>query len=325
MMDVYSPKPGMISNPEGLPQIPMAASFPENANARVIMVAGKRCRLELAGGRVVDAIARGKLYEGEEGGEVVVGDVVHAEEHHGNWMVESVLPRSNEFVREGLRKERQVLFANADRVLILASLSQPETKTAAMDRFLVSALHGNVPPMLVLTKTDLDAEGQRTQKVKQTYESFDLPVFALSNVTGEGVEALAEHLQEGITALVGNSGVGKSSLLNRLIPGLDLRVSDVSSWSGKGVHTTTAAVLVPYGKRAAMIDTAGMKSFVPYGITRDNLEELFPDISRFAPDCRFRDCRHLSEPDCAVRAAAEKGDLSGGRLRSYYRLLEELA
>jgi len=256
---------------------------------------------------------------------VVVGDLVRAEEHHGNWMVEAVEPRANEFVREGLRKERQVLFANADRVLILASLSQPETKTAAIDRFLVAALCGNVLPVLVLTKTDLDPDGERAREVARTYDTFDLPVHAISNVTGEGIEALAGPLREGVTALVGNSGVGKSSLLNRLIPGLDLRVGEVSSWSGKGVHTTTAALMVPYGDRAAVIDTAGMKSFVPYGITRDNLEDLFPDISRFAPDCRFRDCRHQSEPDCAVRAAAEKGDLPGGRLRSYYRLLEELA
>jgi len=302
----------------------VSSYLPPDSNARVLTLSGKRCRLELADGRTVDAITRGKLYEGEGGAEVVVGDHVHAEEHHGNWMVEAVLPRRNEFVREGLRMERQVLFANADRVLIFAALGQPETKTAAIDRFLVAALHGNVPPLLVLTKTDLDADGLRQREVRQTYESFDLPVYALSSVTGEGVQEVAEQLPQGITALVGNSGVGKSSLLNRLIPGLDLRVREVSTWSGKGTHTTTAALLVPYGEQAAVIDTAGMKSFVPHGITRENLVELFPDITRFAPECRFRNCRHQSEPDCAVRAAAESGDLAGARLKSYYRLLEEM-
>lgn len=302
----------------------MTLPLPPDANARVITVAGKRCRLELANGTTVDAIARGKLFEAEEGGEIVVGDLVRTEEHHGNWMVESVLPRTNEFVREGLRMERQVLFSNVDRVLILGSLMQPETKTAAIDRFLVAALKGNVPPILVLTKADLDVEGRRAAEVSQTYESFDLPVYPLSNVTGEGVAAVAGAVEEGISALVGNSGVGKSSLLNRLIPGLELRVREVSAWSGKGTHTTTAALLIPYGEQAELIDTAGMKSFVPYGITRDNLEALFPDIARYAPECRFRDCRHKSEPDCAVHAATENGDLSGARLRSYYRLLEEM-
>jgi ribosome biogenesis GTPase len=290
----------------------------------VITVAGKRCRLDLQDGSRVDAIARGRLFEGEEGGEVVVGDLVRTEPHHGHWMVETVLPRRNEFVREGLRKERQVLFANVDRVLIVASLSQPETKAAAIDRFLVAALRGGVPPILVLTKTDLDSDSQRAQELRQTYQAFDLTVFALSNHTGEGADVVAAQLTGGISALVGNSGVGKSSLLNRLIPGLELRVREVSSWSGKGTHTTTAALLVPYGEQAAVIDTAGMKSFVPYGINRDNLEDLFPDIARFAPDCRFRNCRHLSEPDCAVRAATESGNLAAVRLKSYYRLLEEL-
>jgi ribosome biogenesis GTPase len=302
----------------------MPIPLPSDANARVIMVAGKRCRLELADGSRVDALARGRLFEGEWGAELVVGDAVHAEEHHENWMVEIVRPRANEFVREGLRKERQVLFANVDRVLILGSLAQPETKTAALDRFVVAALKGSVPPILVLTKTDLDPEGARAAVVRQVYASFDVSVHAISSQTGEGIEAVADQLQHGLTAMVGNSGVGKTSLLNRLIPGLELRVREVSSWSGKGVHTTTAALLVPYGEQAAVIDTPGMKSFVPFGINRDNLEELFPDIAQYAPQCRFRDCRHLSEPDCAVRAAADSGDLAGGRLRSYYRLLGEL-
>jgi len=298
--------------------------LPPESKARVIMVAGKRCRLELNDASRVDAISRGKLYEGEEGGEVVVGDLVRTEPHHGNWMVESVLPRRNEFVREGLRKERQVLFANVDRVLILASLRQPETKIASVDRFLIAALKGNAPPILVLTKTDLD-DVTRENEMQQTYRSFDLPVCAISNVTGEGIEALAAKLTEGISALVGNSGVGKTSLLNRLVPGIDLRVNDVSAWSGKGVHTTTAARLIPYRENAALVDTAGMKSFVPYGLARENLDELFPDIARFAPECRFRDCRHQTEPGCAVRTAAENGNLAGERLRSYYRLFEEMA
>jgi len=298
-------------------------TIPPDANARVISMAGKRCRLELANGSLVDALARGRLFKGEEGGELVVGDLVEANRLQDHWTVDKVLPRTNEFVREGLRKERQVLFSNAERVLILASLQQPETKIASLDRFIVAALQGNVPPVLVLTKTDLD-DGTREQEIRQTYASFDLPVFAVCNITGTGIPELAAVLQSGISALVGNSGVGKTSLLNHLIPGLDLRVGEVSSWSGKGVHTTSSALLVPYDNESALIDTAGMKSFVPYGITRDNLEELFPDIAQLAPECRFRDCRHQTEPDCAVRAAAETGVLPAERLRSYDRLLGEL-
>ena len=126
-----------------------------------------------------------------------------------------------------------------------------------------------------------------------------------------------------ITGVVGNSGVGKTSLLNRLVPGLDMKVREVSAWSGKGTHTTTASLLVPYGS-GALIDTPGMKSFVPWGITRESLADLFPEIAALAPHCRFRNCRHHSEPDCAVRVAVETGAIAAARLRSYYRLLEQL-
>ncbi len=297
--------------------------LPSSANALIITVAGKRCRLLLNSGATVEAIARGRLFQTRDE-QVVVGDYAVAEEHHGQWMVEKVLPRRNEFVREGLRKERQVLFANADRVLILAALAEPRTKAASVDRFLVAALNGGIPPMLILTKTDLDRDKARATELREIYTSFDLPVYPVCNITGDGVEAIAGAVGEGTTAFVGNSGVGKTSLLNRLIPGLDLRVREVSTWSGKGTHTTTAALIVPYGERAMLVDTAGMKSFIPYGIARENLADLFPDIARLAPGCRFRNCRHQSEPDCAVRAAAERGDLAALRLRSYYRILEGL-
>jgi ribosome biogenesis GTPase / thiamine phosphate phosphatase len=276
----------------------------------------------MADGTRIEAIARGRLFDGIVGA-LVVGDHVVAAEHASQWTIDLVLPRRNEFVREGLRHERQVLFANVDRVLILASLSQPETKTTALDRFLVAALAGQIPPLLALTKIDLDPDQARALELRTVYEGFALPVYPLSNATGEGTEALAAALQAGITGVVGNSGVGKTSLLNRLIPGLEMRVREVSSWSGKGTHTTTASLLVPYAA-GALIDTPGMKSFVPWGIQRETLADLFPEIAILAPQCRFRNCRHQNEPDCAVRAAVETGTVAATRLRSYYRLLEQL-
>lgn len=300
----------------------MALALPAEANARVVTVSGKRCRVDHADGRRLEARVRGKLLDDSLA--VAVGDFVVVAEQADCWTVDARLPRRNEFLRQGLRHERQVLFANVDRVLIFASIREPETKTTSIDRFLVAALLGGIEPCLVITKTDLDCEMQRQGELRSVYHGFQVPVFPVSNVSGEGIERLMPELSEGITGLVGNSGVGKSSLMNRLLPGLDLRVQEVSSWSGKGKHTTTAALLVPFGERGAVIDTAGMKSFTPYGLNRENLAGLFPEIGEFAPACRFRNCRHVSEPDCAVRAAAERGDLSGARLRSYYRLLGEV-
>jgi ribosome biogenesis GTPase / thiamine phosphate phosphatase len=297
--------------------------LPSPSNARIITVAGKRCRLQLADGTRVEAIARGRLYDSGGSG-IVVGDLVRAALQPEQWTVEEIVPRRNEYVREGLRKERQVMFANVDRLLIFASLSQPETKITSLDRFLLAALIGQVPAWLVLTKTDLDADNARELELRDTYAAFGVPITAVSNQTGEGVEALGSELREGVTALVGNSGVGKSSLMNCLIPGLDLRVKEVSAWTGKGVHTTTAALLLDYAEQAAIIDTPGMKSFTPYGVGPEDIIGLFPEISAASVDCRFRNCRHRNEPDCAVLNAADRGDIPAARLRSYYRLLDGL-
>ena len=288
-------------------------------------VAGKRCQIDLVDGTRTEAIARGRIFGDDRGHALVVGDFVTAIGKGGQWSVDSVLPRRNEFVRQGLRKERQVLFSNVDRVLVFASLAEPQTKAAAIDRFLVAALRAEIPLALVVTKTDLDADHKREQELRALYTGFDLPVFPVSNATGDGVAALGDFLTHGVSAVVGNSGVGKSSLLNKLIPGLDLMVREVSTWSGKGIHTTTAALLVRHGQSGVLIDTPGMKSFAPYGITRENLAELFPEIADLAPDCRFSDCRHLVEPGCAVLDAVKERRFPESRWSSYQRLYEEIA
>ena len=188
--------------------------------------------------------------------------------------------------------------------------------------------------MLVLAKTDLDEQHEREMELRELYESFHLSVFALSSETGEGVDTFAENVRSGVTAVVGNSGVGKSSLLNRLVPDLDLTVREVSAWSGKGTHTTTAALLVriPVAESdsslvphpSSLIDTPGIKSFVPYGITKENLADLFPELAEQAPHCRFRNCRHIAEPGCAVMKAVEEGRLAESRIRSYQRMFSEI-
>ncbi|MCB1059002.1 MAG: ribosome small subunit-dependent GTPase A [Calditrichaeota bacterium] len=296
---------------------------PSTANARVATIARRTCLLRLNSGEQVEAVLRGKLFDSEDGG-VAVGDWVDAQLENGQWAVEEVLQRANAYLRKGLRKEKQVMFANADRVLIVASLLQPVTKIAAIDRFLVAALFGKVSPVLILTKSDLDETGDRLRQIREVFESFDFPIFTVSNVSGQGVDALRELLSEGVSAIIGNSGVGKSSLLNSLIPELELRVREVSTWSGKGTHTTTAALLVPYGERAMLVDTPGMKSFVPYGLTKENLTSLFPEIQELAKNCRFRNCKHIAEPNCAVLEALDENTLPESRYKSFHRLMSEV-
>lgn len=187
----------------------MSVTFPTDAGARIVTVSGKRCRMDLCGGGRVDAVIRGRLLD--EDSAVAVGDFVEVQHQSDTWTVERVLPRANEFVRAGLRDERQVLFANVDRALIVASLSKPETKTATIDRFVVAALRGGIEPWLVLTKSDLDDHG-RAAEVRAVYDAFQLPVFEICNLTGENVDALAAAIAGGVSGLVGNSGVGKSAL-----------------------------------------------------------------------------------------------------------------
>ncbi len=300
--------------------------------ARVASVAGKRCRILLPDLSERNALLRGRLFADDFSG-VAVGDDVDAVESEGQWMVESVHPRRNEFVRQGLRKERQVLFANVDRVLILASLNQPRTKEAGIDRFLAAALCGGISPVLVLSKTDLDTHANRATELRELYASFELPVYAVSFITGSGAEELLSAISTGTTALVGNSGVGKSTLVNSLIPGLDLKTREISAWSGKGTHTTTAALLIPFSPQfvreskdesSCLIDTPGMKSFAPYGITRENLIGLFPDLAEQAGQCRFTNCGHHQEPGCVVQESVRMGVVAASRLKSYHRLVSEL-
>lgn len=297
--------------------------MPNRIIARVATIARRTCLLHFADGSRASAVLRGKLFD-YDGSGVAVGDRVHAVCDNEQWAVEEVLERDNAYLRKGLRREQQVMFANADRVLILASLAQPVTKIAALDRFLVAALFGGVAPVFVLTKFDLPSAPDRAREIAALYEAFALPLFTVSNLTGEGLEPVRALLQNGVSAIIGNSGVGKTSLTNALIPELDLRVREVSTWSGKGTHTTTAALYIPFGEHAALIDTPGMKSFVPYGLNRDNLTALFPDIRQLAKECRFRNCTHVAEPNCAVLEALEDHALPLSRYKSFHRLLSEL-
>lgn len=287
-----------------------------------MMIAKRSCRLLLPTGEQVDAVLRGRLF-GEDDG-VTVGDWVDASLSQNQWAVDRVHPRANAYLRQGLRRDKQVMFANVDRVMIVASLAQPRTKTASVDRFLVAAMYGNISPLLVLTKTDLDSDGERLHEIHSLFDDLSLEILPVSNLTGQGVETLRSELSNGVTAVIGNSGVGKSSVLNSLLPELDLRVREVSAWSGKGTHTTTAALYIPLSDLAAVIDTPGMKSFVPYGITKQNLISLFPDIAEFASNCRFRNCRHIAEPDCAVLDALDEGNIAPSRFKSFRRLYDEI-
>jgi ribosome biogenesis GTPase len=243
-------------------------------------------------------------------------------------VIQEILPRRNQISRPapsgGRRKtQEQVVVANLDRLWVMASLAEPLLNLVFVDRILAAARHQSVPAGLILNKMDLP-EAADPRPVRELYESLGYPVHLCSATDGQGVEALRQSLSRGISALVGLSGVGKSTLLSALQEGLQLRTSEVGAKSGQGRHTTSTSRLFSLMRGGYLADTPGMREFGLWGMVRAELSSSFVEFSALAPGCRFRDCTHDHEPDCAVRRAVEEQKVDPGRYQRYLGLLQEL-
>ena len=257
-------------------------------------------------------------------GGVVVGDAVEWEEEGEAGVIESVLPRRNDFRRRatGREAQEQVVAANLDRVAAVVALAEPPLHPAVLDRIALAARVGGMPLAIVFNKIDLVAPETAEPPVR-LYRELGYDVFPLSAHTGEGIPDFAAALRGGRTLFVGHSGVGKSTLLNRLAPDLGTRIGEISAATGRGRHTTTAALLVRLPDDTEIVDTPGFRSFAPPGAEPDEIVAAFPEIAAIGASCRFRDCRHAVEPGCAVREASERGEVTEARYRSFCKLLEE--
>lgn len=256
--------------------------------------------------------ARGILRR--EGSSPLTGDLAEITMERGKGMVERILPRKNSFIRPAV--------ANIDALVVFAANVNPVTEPFLIDR--VAAIAGNqeVPVYLCVNKCDLDP----ARELVRIYEHAGFPVIRTSAETGEGVEELRRLLQGKLTAFTGNSGVGKSSVLNRLCPGLALATGEVSERLGRGRHTTRHVELFALGDDTYVADTPGFSSFDTDQmdvILKENLQYAFPDFGKYLGRCRFDDCTHRREPDCAVRAACENGELEQTRYESYLKLYEK--
>ncbi len=262
----------------------------------------------------------------------VIGDRVRIEAQGSPERAEAsiveVLPRRNAISRPapagGARRgaREQLVIANLDRLWVIASVAQPPLNLYFVDRVLAAAAHQGVPAGLILNKIDLLDE--EPDGVVGLYRGLGYPVHLCSARDGRGVEQLAAAFREGIGALVGRSGVGKTSLLEAVQPGLRLKTGEVSPRRGHGRHTTTVSRLYRLDGGGYLADTPGMREFGLWGMVRADLAASFVEFPSFAADCRFRDCLHVREPGCAVRAAAEDGRIDPGRYRHYLELLKEL-
>ena len=256
---------------------------------------------------------------------VVVGDEVACEaDEGGDYVIADILPRRNYVIRRAsnLSKESHIIAANVDQALLMASLRSPETPTEFVDRFLVTCEAYKVPVTILLSKLDLQ-DAEAVAEFRAVYEGAGYRVLEVSVREGRGVEEVRELLAGRTTLVSGNSGVGKSTLIQAIDPSLDIRTGEISESHHKGRHTTTFSTMYPLAGGGAVIDTPGIKGFGLIDIDEAELWHYFPEMMRVAPACRFYNCTHTHEPGCAVVEAVKAGEIAWSRYESYLKILDD--
>ncbi|HEY5328179.1 MAG TPA: ribosome small subunit-dependent GTPase A [Mucilaginibacter sp.] len=254
---------------------------------------------------------------------LAVGDVVDfdMEPELGTGVIISLHPRKNYIIRKSinLSKQAQIIAANLDQALLVVTLASPRTSLGFIDRFLVTAEAYSIPAKLIFNKLDLFSdEGLEILAVyKAIYEKIGYPCYDVSALEGTNIEKVQELLKDKVTLFSGHSGVGKSSLINALLPDLDLRTNQVSGWSDKGMHTTTFAEMFELPQGGFIIDTPGIRELGVIDIEKQELSHFFPEMRALMNKCRFDNCRHINEPGCAVLEAVENGEIEQSRYESY--------
>lgn len=259
---------------------------------------------------------------------VAVGDRVRISlNREGTGFIEEIEDRKNYIIRRAsnLSKQSHILAANLDQCMLIVTVNYPETSTTFVDRFLASAEAYQVPMKLLFNKVDAyDADELRyLDALVALYESIGYPCYRLSAVEGTGVDSVRRLLRGNITLFAGNSGVGKSTLINALLPGSAARVGEISAYHNKGMHTTTFSEMYPVEGGGYVIDTPGVKGFGTFDMEVGEIGHYFPEIFRFSAQCRYGDCTHRNEPGCAVRRAVEEHYVSESRYASYLSMLED--
>ena len=267
---------------------------------------------------------RGRLKQGRRDGDILaVGDwVVLSLLKDGTGMIEEIEERQRMFSRMAPTPRgeyQQIIIANQDQAIIVFSCAEPEPNLRMLDRFLIVAEEAQTPSMIVFNKVDLVGI-RAAKKLYNHYETIGYRVLYTSAETGRGLDALQAVLRGKISVLAGPSGVGKSSLLNSIQPGLGLAVRDVSKATRKGRHTTVVRQLFPLDGGGYVADTPGLKALALWDIEPGEVDGYFPEIRERVAECQFSDCMHLHEPGCAVIAAVETGEISYERYESYIRL-----
>lgn len=316
--------------PSSTPTLPAAAA--ERVEGRVVESTGSWVRVDVDG-EIVAARVRGRLRlaGGATTNPVAVGDrVMLTRESDGTGVIDEVLPRANALRRRAAGRRvgvEAVLAANLDRAWVVQSVDLPGLNPGLVDRFLVTCDYEGIEAGIVVNKHDLaTTDALRAEMIAfvDLYRGLGYPVLMTSTATGEGLDAWRDALAGKTSAVAGASGVGKSSLLNAVVPGLDQRVGEISDATRKGKHTTTNAILLPIPGGGYVVDTPGIREFGVLDIEPESLGFHFVEFRPYIGECRFQPCTHDHEPDCAVMAALDAGQITEGRFDRYLGILDSL-
>ena len=259
---------------------------------------------------------------------VAVGDCVELiTNQEGTAFISSIEDRRNYIIRKSpnLSKQSHILAANVDQALLVVTVNYPQTSTTFIDRFLAGAEAYRVPVVLVFNKRDMlsDDELHYEQMMRTLYETIGYQCVEISAATGEGIDALRPLIQNKTSLLSGNSGVGKSTLINQLVPEAGQRTAEISDAHNTGMHTTTFSEMIDLPGGGYLIDTPGIKGFGTFDIEKEELTSYFKEIFKFSEGCRFSNCTHTHEPGCAVIKAVEEHYIAASRYQSYLSMLED--
>lgn len=298
---------------------------------RVIKSTGSWYDVRNDAGEVVLCRLRGKIrLDGlRTTNPVAVGDLVNYEKERDKetCVIDRILPRTNVIVRKSvnLSKESHIIASNVDQAILVATIAQPRTSTGFIDRFTVTAEAYHIPVIIVFNKCDIydDEQNAMAEQLMQVYNSIGYESFVISAKTGQNCDRLKAIMKDKMSMFSGHSGVGKSALVNRLDPNLNIRVGEISEVHEKGKHTTTFAQMYTLGFGGYIIDTPGIKEFALFDMEKETLAQRFPEMRALMHECHFNNCTHLHEPHCAIKNAVGQGLIADWRYENYCNMMDD--